>query len=94
MSDFVMMVVVGLVTVTLLLGGLAGSPLMSGTKAFPIAPQYLWTVAGVGGFLLGLSWRFIFWDLPGMIGHVLRHQRRNLQLFLVLAAGVAVLVLV
>ena len=50
-------------------------------------------MAGVGGFLLGLSWRFIFWDLPGMIGYVLRHQRRNLQLFVVLAAGVAALVL-
>ena len=94
MSDFVMMVVVGLMTVGLLLGALAGSPLMSGTKTFPIAAEHLWTVTGIGGFLLGLSWRFIFWDLPGMIGHVLRHQRRNLQLLFVLAAGVAVLVLV
>lgn len=93
MSDFVMMVVVGLMTVGLLLGALAGSPILIGPKALPIAAEHLWTVTGIGGFLLGLSWRFIFWDLPGMIGHVLRHQRRNLQLLLVLAAGVAVLVL-
>jgi hypothetical protein len=94
LSDFVMMVAVGLVTVTLLLGGLVGSPLLSGPNALPIASDHLWTVAGIGGFLLGLSWRFIFWDLPGMIGYVLRHQRRNFQMLFVLAAGIAVLVLV
>jgi hypothetical protein len=94
MSDFVMMVAIGLVTVMLLLGVLAGSPILSGPKALPIPAEHLWTVAGIGGFLLGLSWRFIFWDLPGMFGHVLRHQRRNLQMLFVLAAGIAVLVLV
>ena len=88
-----MMVVVGLVTVTLLLGGLAGSSLLNGPKALPIASEHLWTVAGIVGFLLGLSWRFIFWDLPGMIGYVLRHQRRNLQMLFVLVAGIAALVL-
>jgi hypothetical protein len=93
MSDFVMMVVVGLGTVTLLLSGLVGSPLLSGPNALPIASEHLWTVAGIGGFLLGLSWRFLFWDLPGMIGYVLRHQRRNFQMLIVLAGGIAILIL-
>ncbi len=94
MTDFVMMVAIGLVSVALFLGGLVSSPLLTGPKALPIAAEHLWTVTGMAGFLLGLSWRFIFWDLPGMIGYVLRHQRRNMQMLVVLAAGIAVLVFV
>ena len=92
-SDFVMMVVVGLVTVVLLLGSFASSVQMAGSKMPAAASEHLWALTGAGGFLLGLSWRFIFWDLPGMLGHLWRYHRGNLPYLVVAAVGIAVLVL-
>lgn len=89
-----MMFAVGIVTVVVLLGGIAGSPLISGPAAPAVANEHFWAVTGVGGFVLGLSWRFIFWDLPAMIGTFFRAHRRNFRYLTVLAAGIAVLVMI
>jgi hypothetical protein len=94
LCDFILMVAVGLVVVVLVMGGLASSVHVAGAKFPLLAGEHLWTVTGVGGFLLGLSWRFLFWDLPGMVSYLFRAQRRNLLYLAVLAAGIAVLVLI
>ena len=97
-SDFLMMAAVGIVTVAVLLGGIGGSAHLFG----PNAPEPLkaagsgdlWIMTGVGGFVLGLCWRFVFWDLPGMLWHLLTTHRHNLQYICVLGAGIAFLVFI
>ena len=97
-SDFFMMVAVGLMTIVLLLGSIGLGAHVFGPNAPGAAAvahaDYLWVATGLGGFLLGLSWRFLFWDLPGMMWHLLMHHRYNLQYVFVLTAGIAILVFV
>ena len=93
-SDFVMMLAVGLMTVVLLLGGAGGSAHVAGFAGPAGGGDHFWFLTGVGGFLLGLSWRFLFWDLPGMIWHLLMTHRRNLQYLTVLGVGIAILVFI
>lgn len=92
LTDFLMMVAVGLMAVCVLFGGLAGTSRALGPNAPLLLGEHFWAVTGFGGFLLGLSWRFLFWDLPGMLWHVLRAHRRNLQYLFILTAGIAVLI--
>ena len=92
-TDFVMMVAVGLMTVLVLLGGVAGTSHLAGPNAL-IKPDQLWLVTGAGGFLLGLSWRFIFWDLPAMTWHWLSVNRRNIQYLTVLTVGITILIFI
>jgi hypothetical protein len=93
-SDFMMMVAVGLLTAVVLLGAIGGSAHVFGRNS-PLADTgYLWVITGLGGFLLGLSWQFLFWDLPGMMWHLLMTHRRNLQYVSVMAIGIAILVFV
>ena len=93
-TDFVMMIAVGLMAVAVLLGGIAGSAHVAGPHG-PIADvEHLWIITGLGGFVLGLSWRFLFWDLPGMLWHLLMYHRRNLQYVVILGAGIAFLVFI
>ena len=96
-SDFIMMVAVGLMAVVVLLGSIGAGAHVFGPNAPAAAlgpSDYLWVMTGVGGFVLGLSWRFLFWDLPGMFWHLLMHHRRNLKYVCVLTAGIAILVFV
>ena len=93
-TDFVMMVAVGVMAVVALLGGIAGAVHVAGPHAPLPKMEQLWMLTGVGGFLLGLSWRFLFWDLPAMTWHLLSVNRRNLQYLTVLTAGIAILVFI
>ena len=93
-TDFVMMVAVGLMAVVVLLGGIAGSAHVVGPNAPLPGIDHLWMATGIGGFVLGLSWRFLFWDLPGMIWHLLMHHRYNLQYICLLCGGLAVLIFI
>ena len=93
-SDFVMMIAVGLMTVVVLLGGVAGSAHVVGPQGLAGGGDHFWFLTGIGGFLLGLSWRFLFWDLPGMIWHLLMTHRRNIQYLTVLCVGIAILVFI
>ena len=86
-SDFLMMVAAGVTAVIVMLGGIAGAAPAAGT-------DHLWVATGIGGFMLGLSWRFLFWDLPGMIWHLFMHHRYNLQYVCMLCAGVVILVFI
>ena len=90
LSDMIMMIAVGLMTVGLLLSGIGTSSRLTG----PDAPQHLWIYTGLAGFLLGLCWRFLFWDLPAILWDILMINRRNLQYVVVLFAGIAVLLLI
>ena len=97
-SDFLMMAAVGVVTVVVMLGGIGGSAHIFGPNApaslAGAGSDHLWIMTGVGGFVLGLSWRFLFWDLPGMMWHLLMTHRYNLQYIFVLGAGIAILVFI
>jgi hypothetical protein len=96
--DFLMMAAVGIVTIAVLLGGIGGGAHILGPDApTPLANAgsgNLWVMTGIGGFILGLSWRFLFWDLPGMMWYLLMTHRRNLQYVCVLGAGIAILVFI
>ena len=99
-TDFVMMVAAGLTTIVVILCGIAGfghvagAGSASGAGTSPGGIDHLWVMTGIGGFVLGLSWRFLFWDLPGMMWHLLMYHRTNLQYVCMLCAGVAILVFI
>lgn len=82
---------VGLAAVIALLGALVTSAHIAGPDAVAASKDHLWLLTGVFGFLFGLAWRFLFWDLPGMLWHLLRYHRRNLQYVGLLLAGIALL---
>lgn len=90
LSDMIMMVAVGLMAVGLLLSGVGASARLSG----PDAPEHLWIYTAFAGFMLGLCWRFLFWDLPAILWDIFMINRRNLQYVVVLGAGIAVLMLI
>lgn len=96
-TDFVTMVAAGMATVGAILCAIASFGYLSGGSSSSEGAgglDHLWVMTGIGGFVLGLSWRFLFWDLPSMIWHLLMYHRTNLQYVCMLCAGVAILVFV
>jgi hypothetical protein len=92
--DFLILLALGVMATLVLAGTVAGTAHVVGPTRPEIAGLGVPLVAGAAGFVLGVAWRLILWDLPTLGMAWLRDSRRHAGSLALLLIGAAVLVLV